>query len=293
MTGSRARWLAAVAALALVVTPASQAAATPSPWWAGLSPWRSEPTQLQPFDPPAPPPVIVIATGPVTGPSPVAAGPAELIGSGPMAGKVDCRVTRCVALTFDDGPSPHTSRLLDILAAEHVTATFFIVGSRVEERPDVVARIRAEGHEIGNHTWSHPQLPHLSAASAAEEFESTQQAIAGATGGYRPTVMRPPFGAHDATSDAAAGEAALSVIIWDVDTLDWKTKSTDATVAAVASGTRPGSIVLMHDTHPTTVDAVPRVIAELKAQGYTFVTVTDILDDRGMDPGVVYNHGPR
>jgi peptidoglycan/xylan/chitin deacetylase (PgdA/CDA1 family) len=105
--------------------------------------------------------------------------------------------------------------------------------------------------------------------------------------------MRPPFGAHDATSDAAAGQAGLSVIIWDVDTLDWKTKSADATVAAVASGTRPGSIVLMHDTHPTSVDAVPAMIADLKAKGYTFVTVTDSLDDRGMDAGTVYSHGPR
>ena len=293
MAGSRARWLAGVAALALVVIPGAQAAATPSPWWAGLTPWQHETTPLQPFDPPAPPPVIVIATGPVTGPSMVAAGPAAPIGSGPMAGRVDCRITKCVALTFDDGPSPHTERLLDILAAEHVTATFFIIGSRVEERPQVVARIKAEGHEIGNHTWSHPQLSRVSADRAAEEYESTQQAIAGATGGYRPTVMRPPFGAHDATSDAAAGQAGLSVIIWDVDTLDWKTKSADATVAAVASGTRPGSIVLMHDTHPTSVDAVPAMIADLKAKGYTFVTVTDILDDRGMDAGTVYSHGPR
>lgn len=196
-------------------------------------------------------------------------------------GRVDCARVACVALTFDDGPGQHTERLLDELASSQAPATFFLLGQNVARQPQVVARMAAAGHEIGNHTWDHKQLTKLGVEAQRREIDRAAAAIAGA--GARATVFRPPYGSHNATTDAVAG---LPVVLWDVDTLDWKTRDTDATVKAALSGAKPGSIVLMHDIHEPTVAAVPRIVAGLRERGFTLVTVSELLGDP--QPGKVY-----
>lgn len=188
--------------------------------------------------------------------------------------RVDCARVACVALTFDDGPGQHTERLLDELASAQAPATFFLLGQNVVRHPRVVARMAAAGHEIGNHTWDHKQLTKLGVEAQRREIDRAATAIADA--GARATVFRPPYGSHNATTDAVAG---LPVVLWDVDTLDWKTRDTDATVKAALSGAKRGSIVLMHDIHEPTVAAVPRIVAGLRERGFTLVTVSELLGD--------------
>ncbi|MCO7272795.1 MULTISPECIES: polysaccharide deacetylase family protein [Cellulosimicrobium] len=185
---------------------------------------------------------------------------------------VDCAVDRCVALTFDDGPGADTERLLRTLAEKHVTATFFLVGTNVEKRPDVVRDTAAAGHLLANHTWDHPQLTTLDDDEVRAELERTQEAITTASGAT-PTFLRPPYGDVDDRVRSIATRTGLQVILWNLDTLDWKTKDAAETRRRAVEGARPGSVVLMHDIHATTVDAVPGIIDDLRAQGYRLVTV--------------------
>ncbi|GED09064.1 polysaccharide deacetylase family protein [Cellulosimicrobium cellulans] len=185
---------------------------------------------------------------------------------------VDCTVDRCVALTFDDGPGADTERLLRTLAEKHVTATFFLVGTNVEKRPDVVRDTAAAGHLLANHTWDHPQLTTLDDDEVRTELERTQEAITTASG-ETPTFLRPPYGDVDDRVRSVATRTGLQVILWNLDTLDWKTKDAAETRRRTVEGARPGSVVLMHDIHATTVDAVPGIIDDLRAQGYVLVTV--------------------
>lgn len=184
---------------------------------------------------------------------------------------VDCTADRCVALTFDDGPGADTERLLKTLAEKHVTATFFLVGTNVEKRPDVVRDTAAAGHLLANHTWDHPQLTTLDDDEVRAELERTQEAITTASG-ETPTFLRPPYGDVDDRVRSVATRTGLQVILWNLDTLDWKTKDAAETRRRAVEGARPGSVVLMHDIHPTTVDAVPGIIDDLRAQGYVLVT---------------------
>lgn len=196
--------------------------------------------------------------------------------SKPRPGKrVDCAKAKCIALTFDDGPGPYTARLLDELRRAKAPATFFALGQRVETYPKVARRIVAEGHELASHTWDHRDLTTLTATDVRRQLTRTADAIEKATG-KRPTLVRPPYGATNDTVRAAAKKAGEAVILWNIDTLDWKTRSTPSTVKA-AVGAKRGSIVLMHDIHSSTVDAVPQIIEGLRAKGYTLVTVTDLL----------------
>lgn len=185
---------------------------------------------------------------------------------------VDCTVDRCVALTFDDGPGTDTERLLQTLAEKHVTATFFLVGTNVEKRPDVVRATAAGGHLLANHTWDHPQLTTLDDDAVRAELERTQEAITTATG-ETPTFLRPPYGDVDDRVRSIATRTGLQVMLWNLDTLDWKTKDAAETRRRAVEGARPGSVVLMHDIHASTVDAVPGIIDDLRAQGYVLVTV--------------------
>ncbi|MFX0537886.1 polysaccharide deacetylase family protein [Ornithinimicrobium sp. Y1847] len=201
----------------------------------------------------------------------------------PSAGDVNCAVERCVALTFDDGPSSGlTPRLLDILSAEGVAATFYVTGSQVNANPGIVARQLSEGHQVGNHTWSHPSLPGLGTAGVRDELARTNQAIRAATGAS-PTTMRPPYGASDETVRAAAAAEGLAQVTWDVDTRDWEHKNPARTLGIVQQTIRPGSIILMHDVHETTVQAVPEVVAWLRSQGYRMVTVNQLVGQ--LEPG--------
>ncbi|MBP2388086.1 polysaccharide deacetylase family protein [Paeniglutamicibacter kerguelensis] len=201
---------------------------------------------------------------------------------------VDCRKVKCVALTFDDGPGPKTEQLLDALKQENAAATFFVVGPNAEARPQVLARMVAEGHEIGNHTWNHRVLTSLAPGRVAMEISGVADAVEDATG-TAPTLLRPPYGATNATVKKAAG---VPVILWDVDTLDWKVRDASKVVSNALRDTRPGSIVLMHDIHFSTIEAVPAILKGLRAKGYHFVTVSELLASANPQDGAVYGRGP-
>src|SRR5438094_4551429 len=183
-----------------------------------------------------------------------------------------------IAMTFDDGPSATlTPKLLDLLAARHIKATFFVIGENVAEHPEIVARAAREGHEIGNHSWSHPNFGKMSDESVRRQLQQTDDAIKNATG-KRPTLMRPPYGSITAREKHwIHDEFDYDIILWDVDPYDWKRPGPGVVRARILKETRPGSIVLSHDIHPGTIEAMPSTFDELEAKGFKFVTVSELI----------------
>jgi len=183
-----------------------------------------------------------------------------------------------VALTFDDGPHPElTPQLLDILRLNGIRATFYVIGRNVETYPEIARRIVSEGHEIANHTWSHPALTSIGAGRLNQEIEKTSASIQRVTG-RRPTNMRPPYGAiNDRVRQAIFRDHGLDVIMWSCDPLDWKRPGAEVVRQRLVNGATPGGILLAHDIHPGTIEAVPGAIRDLKAKGYGFATVSQLL----------------
>lgn len=188
------------------------------------------------------------------------------------------RNQKYVALTFDDGPNPqHTPRLLDMLRRRNVKATFYVIGKSVAAHPEIVRRTVAEGHEIGNHTWNHPNLKTLSDDKVSWELDKTRDAIISATG-VQPRTMRPPYGSlamHQ--REWIYRKYGYPTVLWDVDPLDWKKPGSSVVAHRLISGTRNGSILLVHDLHGQSVDAIPQTIDALLRQGYQFVTVSQLI----------------
>jgi peptidoglycan/xylan/chitin deacetylase (PgdA/CDA1 family) len=183
-----------------------------------------------------------------------------------------------VAMTFDDGPHPrNTPRLLDMLRERNIKATFYVIGRNVEMYPEITRRIVAEGHEIGNHTYTHRNLTKLSDDSVREELTKTRSAIAQAAG-VRPRTMRPPYGALlQRQRSWIHSEMGYPTILWSVDPLDWKRPGPSVVTSRILSATTPGAIVLAHDLHAPTVDAMPATLDGLLRKGYRFVTVSQLL----------------
>jgi peptidoglycan-N-acetylglucosamine deacetylase len=183
-----------------------------------------------------------------------------------------------LAMTFDDGPSAeYTPRLLDLLKARHLKATFFLIGQNVQAHPELVRRIIAEGHEVGNHTWDHPQLSKLSDERATDEIEKTQDAIRAACG-VTPVLLRPPYGALNKPQHVWIPQRLkLNVIYWSVDTLDWKHPGAATITQRVLAGARSGAIILQHDIHAQTIDAMAAALDGLIAKGYRLVTVSALI----------------
>jgi peptidoglycan/xylan/chitin deacetylase (PgdA/CDA1 family) len=183
-----------------------------------------------------------------------------------------------IAMTFDDGPSAVlTPKLLDLLAAHHIKATFFVVGENVAEHPEIVARAAKEGHEIGNHSWSHPNLAKMSQENVRSQLQRTDDAIKNATG-QRPTLLRPPYGSiTERQKRWIHDEFGYDIILWDVDPLDWKRPGPAVVRSRILKETRPGSIVLSHDIHPGTIEAMPSTFDQLEAKGFKFVTVSELI----------------
>ena len=181
-------------------------------------------------------------------------------------------------MTFDDGPSATlTPKLLDILAAHHIKATFFVIGENVAQHPEIVARAAREGHEIGNHSWSHPNLAKMSDAGVRNQLQRTDDAIKSATGGH-PTFLRPPYGSiTEREKRWIHDEFGYRIILWDVDPYDWKRPGPAIVRNRILKETRPGSIVLSHDIHPGTIEAMPSTFDELQAKGFKFVTVSELI----------------
>jgi peptidoglycan-N-acetylglucosamine deacetylase len=183
-----------------------------------------------------------------------------------------------IAMTFDDGPSATlTPKLLDLLAAHHIKATFFVIGENVAEHPEIVARAAQEGHEIANHSWSHPNFGEMSDESVRRQLQQTDDAIKNATG-KRPTLMRPPYGSITTREKRwIHDEFGYNIILWDVDPYDWKRPGPTVVRNRILKETRPGSIVLSHDIHPGTIEAMPSTFDELEAKGFKFVTVSELI----------------
>ena len=179
---------------------------------------------------------------------------------------------KVIALTFDDGPGPYTAHLLDILDQYGAKATFFLIGSKVSGQASVVRSIQERGHQLGNHSWSHPELPKLSVDQIAGEIDRTNEAIRQATG-VKPSILRPPYGAVNGVVLEQLRLRNMSSILWSVDTRDWADRNSQIVCSRAVAGARPGAVILMHDIHQTSVNAVPCILSSLKQQGYSFVTI--------------------
>lgn len=217
--------------------------------------------------------------------SPNTGGSAPLIGDAPTE-DIDCAYARCVALTFDDGPDPRlTPELLDVLFRERVHATFFVQGSAGVQHQRLLVRALREGHTLGTHTWSHPRLPFLSPEQVYQEVVSTKDLVVSATG-RTPILMRPPYGEFSTPVLNVLQSTGDAAIMWNVDTEDWKNKSVPETTRRAIEGSQPGSIILMHDVHPTTIQSVPGIIRGLRERGFSLVSVPTLLGPT--TPGDVY-----
>lgn len=183
-------------------------------------------------------------------------------------------ITAKVALTFDDGPHPvYTPQLLDGLNERDVHATFFVVGENIPGNEEILKRMDAEGHLIGNHTYNHVKLSDLDSARACAEVEKTNILIQEATG-KEPEFIRPPFGEWKKAMECSF---EMIPVLWDVDPLDWTTKNTALVVERVLKDTKPGDIILLHDYYQSSVDAALEIVDALTERGYKFVTVDELI----------------
>ena len=181
-----------------------------------------------------------------------------------------------IALTFDDGPHPiYTPQMLELLKEEQVPATFFLLGENVELYGDVVKEIAKEGHLIGNHTYHHVQITSLSLEEACKEIQETSDLIEELTG-TGTEYVRPPFGTWNEELEERLN---LIPVMWSIDTKDWTTQNVDWIVRETVKHAEDHDIILMHDSYQSTVDAVKRVIEQLEAEGFEFVTVDEIIMD--------------
>ena len=192
-----------------------------------------------------------------------------------------------VALTFDDGPSTETMRIVSCLVAYNSRATFFCVGQNVVSMGATVKSVMDYGMEIGNHTYSHPDLAKLKPDAIAWQIDSCSQAIYNATGVY-PTLFRPPYGSINA--EVLSG-AKMPSILWQIDTLDWKTRNAQKTVDSILSSVKDGDIILMHDLYKETADAVEIVVPKLLEAGFQLVTVSELahFKNAALENGMKYH----
>jgi len=191
-----------------------------------------------------------------------------------------------IAMTFDDGPSgPLTPKLLDLAAKKHIKLTFFLIGENAARYPQLVQRELAEGHEVGNHSYTHPDLAKMSDDAVRSQIQKTQDAIISASG-YKPVLLRPPYGAMTPRQRIwISHEFGVKIILWEVDPLDWKNPGPDVVAERIISAARPGDIILSHDIHAGTVAAMPKVFDALLAKGFKFVTVSELIAmDKGPKP---------
>ena len=196
--------------------------------------------------------------------------------------------SNAVAITFDDGPSPYTVDLLRILRAANAHATFFLVGNRIQYWPDA-PRSEVGLGAVGNHTWSHPHLTALPRWLAFLELARTQYE-ASARIGWKPRMYRPPYAAHSPAVDATARRLGLVPVLWDVDARDDVPHARVADVVRNAvAGLRPGAIVLLHDLHPWTVQALPQILRAVRLRGLRAVSVPELL---ALDPPAADQHCP-
>ena len=232
---------------------------------------------------PSPTPAATVSTAATTA-------VAEATPAGPAAPKTvwsDVRVNGpYIAMTFDDGPSKTlTPHLLDILKERNMHVTFFVLGEMVKPHPEIIKRALDEGHEIGNHSYTHPNLAKMSDEAVKSELDRTKEQIMAATGGKPVTLMRPPYGSFTkAQRQWFHDDLGYTVVLWDVDPLDWKRPGPSVVESRILEGTHNGSIILSHDIHPGTVEAMPDTFDKLLAKGFKFVTVSELIAMAQPDP---------
>ncbi|MBT2588287.1 polysaccharide deacetylase family protein [Arthrobacter sp. ISL-95] len=200
------------------------------------------------------------------------------------AAHINCNLVACAALTYDDGPNAQTTRLLAILEKHNVFATFFQQGGYVRANPEVAKAVAAAGHTIANHTMSHAYLTKLSPAGIEGEVQGARNAIEKATG-VVPAYVRPPYGA---TNKSVAASVGLPQILWDVDSMDWQSKNKAVFLPRIMSLVKPGSIILLHDVHASTVDGQGELITQLKGKGFYLVTLPQLFAGIDLKPGASY-----
>lgn len=199
----------------------------------------------------------------------------------------DCTQVACLALTFDDGPNPITTpQVLNVLEREQVPATFFLIGSRVKGNEALIQRMYQNGNEIGNHSWSHPNMTKLSLPEIHRQIELTQAAIV-STGIPTPTLFRPPYGLANLMMHA---NIPLTFMFWNEDPRDWAVDSPQKLQAALLGAARPGGVVDMHDIYQVTANTLAPTIDELKKRQFHFVTVSQLLDIKPGQQGDFYGH---
>ncbi|MGW3917295.1 polysaccharide deacetylase family protein [Streptomyces sp. NPDC005070] len=208
-------------------------------------------------------------------------------GAGVPSGQVDCQKAKCIALTFDGNPGEPTDRLLDLLKEYRAPSTFFLEGRRIHEFPAVVRRIAKDGHEIGDHTWTHAVLTDVSDAQIRGELRRTARAISDITGS-EPTLMRPPQGRTDDRVSKVSKELGMAQVLWTVTAKDYETDDTALITKRVLDGADRDGIILLHPLHKGTVPSVPSILKALSKQGYTFVTVSQLLAPAKAEPGKIY-----
>lgn len=213
--------------------------------------------------------------------------PSETPQSSPTAA-----VKKRIALTFDDGPSQSTLRILEVLKQYGGKATFCVVGSRLGSRTDILKRVAEEGHEIASHTWCHKDLNKLSEEEVLEELKSVNQLVYETTG-KTVAFLRPPYGNANEIVKQAAIRENMAIVRWCVDTRDWKTKDPEATYKAIVEEAKDGDIVLCHDLYSATADAMELVIPKLIEDGFELVTVSELIGSlpNGIEAGKSYRSG--
>lgn len=183
-----------------------------------------------------------------------------------------------VAITFDDGPGNHTMELLEMLEEYHAHATFFVLGTRVEKYPDEIRKMQEIGCEVGNHSYDHEDLSKLKKKSLKKQVSRTNKLVSEITG-QGVNLIRPPYGAISETMEK---QLEMPMILWNIDTLDWKTKNAKKTIKAVMKDVKDGDIILLHDIHSTTIDAMEELIPMLLEEGYQLVTVSEMAAVKGI-----------
>ncbi|WP_290762157.1 polysaccharide deacetylase family protein [Anaerostipes sp.] len=198
--------------------------------------------------------------------------------SRPMQRHIDKR-KKLIAFSFDDGPAKeNTDRVVKALLKNHARATFFMLGQNAKYYPELVKEVKDSGNEVAGHSWNHPQLTKLGPEGVRLQMRKMNRAISKVTG-YDVGLLRPPYGSVD---HVVKKNINAPLILWSIDTLDWKTRNTDATVNTILKQAKDGDIILMHDIHKPSVAAAEKVLPLLKARGYEICTVSELLKAKGI-----------
>ncbi|MEU0571763.1 polysaccharide deacetylase family protein [Nonomuraea sp. NPDC005983] len=233
--------------------------------------------------------LAIAAVGVTLAPAPASAQPrpTQPPAAQAPAKAVDCEQVKCIALTFDDGPGKYAGALLDTLKKYNAKATFFLEGQYVHSRPSFVKRMAQEGHELGNHSYKHPNFTTLEPGAVRDEIKKTQDAVKKAAG-VEPKLLRPPYGMADIQTSDIAAEFGMPMILWTAGSRDWATKNEAEIKKQTLAVAKQDGIILMHDWVKQTVDSMPSIIKTLQKNGYQLVTVSDVVKRENLQPGDIY-----